>query len=124
MRNEDVGGDKLPVAHRIGEAEIKALQAHYAVSDEIDVVVFSAPQLSLYELRELAALCDGRNFKRPLLAITSPQVKPDADRMASPKKSNWLVAMRCRACAFTSLMPGKWQMPTAGSASPPTAQSW
>ena len=86
MRNEDVGGDKLPVAHRIGEAEIKALQAHYAVSGEIDVVVFSAPQLSLYELRELAALCDGRNFKRPLLAITSPQVKPDADRMGITEK--------------------------------------
>ncbi|TMH67311.1 MAG: DUF521 domain-containing protein, partial [Betaproteobacteria bacterium] len=47
---------------------------------EIDVVVFSAPQLSLYELRELAALCDGRRFARPLLAVTSPQVKPDADR--------------------------------------------
>jgi predicted aconitase len=80
-RLEDVGGDKLPVAHRIGEAEVKALQAAYAVTDEVDVVVFSAPQLSLYELRELAALCDGRKFTKPLLAVTSPQVKPDADRM-------------------------------------------
>jgi predicted aconitase len=44
-------------------------------------VVFSAPQLSLYELRALAALCDGRKFKVPMLAVTSPQVKPDADRM-------------------------------------------
>jgi predicted aconitase len=44
------------------------------------VVVFSAPQLSLYELRELADLCDGKQFKVPLLAVTSPQVKPDADR--------------------------------------------
>jgi len=73
-------GDRLPLSHRIGEAEIKALQAAYAAGNEIDVVVFSAPQLSLYELRELAALCDGRRFARPLLAITSPQVKPDADR--------------------------------------------
>jgi predicted aconitase len=71
---------KLPVAHRVGEAEVKALQAVYATSGDIDVVVFSAPQLSLYELRELAALCDGRRFTRPLLAITSPQIKPDADR--------------------------------------------
>ena len=74
------GGDRLPLSHRIGEAEIKALQAAYAAGNEIDVVVFSAPQLSLYELRELAALCDGRRFARPLLAVTSPQVKPDADR--------------------------------------------
>src|SRR4029077_9158201 len=42
--------------------------------------VFSAPQLSLFELRDLARLCVGRHFKVPLLAVTSPQVKPDADR--------------------------------------------
>ena len=43
--------------------------------------MFSAPQLSLYELGQLAGLCDGRRFTKPLLAVTSPQVKPDADRM-------------------------------------------
>jgi predicted aconitase len=68
------------VSHRIEEKDVRALAAAYASEREIDVVVFSAPQLSLYELRELAALCDGRRFKRPLLAVTSPQVKPDADR--------------------------------------------
>jgi predicted aconitase len=76
-----VGGDRLTVAHRIGEAEVTALQRSYAVSDEVDVVVFSAPQLSLYELGELAALCDGRRFVKPMLAVTSPQIKPDADRL-------------------------------------------
>ena len=81
QRLSDVGGDRLPLAHRVGRAEIDALQQGYAVDDQVDVVVFSAPQLSLYELRDLAALCDGRRFARPLLAVTSPQVKPDADRM-------------------------------------------
>jgi predicted aconitase len=81
FRLADVGGDKLPVAHRIGQAEVKALQSSYATDEEIDVVVFSAPQLSLYELRDLAALCDGQKFRKPLLAVTSPQVKPDSDRM-------------------------------------------
>jgi predicted aconitase len=81
VRLHDVGGDKLPVAHTVGEREVKALQQAYAVDDEVDVVVFSAPQLSLYELRDLAALCGGRKFVRPLLAVTSPQVKPDSDRM-------------------------------------------
>ena len=80
VRLQDVEGERLPVAHRVGQADLKALQAAYAGEDEIDVVVFSAPQLSLYELQELAALCDGRRFVRPLLAVTSPQVKPDADR--------------------------------------------
>jgi hypothetical protein len=79
-RLEDTGGDRLPVAHRIGEADVQALAAAYAGDEEVDVVVFSAPQLSIYELRALAALCDGRRFVKPLLAVTSPQVKPDADR--------------------------------------------
>jgi predicted aconitase len=73
-------------SYPVGEAEIKGLQKQYANTDEVDVVVFSAPQLSLYELRDLAALCDGRRFVKPLLAMTSPQVKPDADRMGLTKR--------------------------------------
>jgi predicted aconitase len=78
-RLSDVGGDGLP-EQRVGRAEVKALRESYAVDTKVDVVVFSAPQLSLYELRTLADLCDGRTFTIPLLAVTSPQVKPDADR--------------------------------------------
>jgi hypothetical protein len=79
-RLADVGGDRLPVAHRIAEHDVRGLAESYALDTAIDVVVFSAPQLSLFELRALADHCDGRRFKRPLLAVTSPQVKPDADR--------------------------------------------
>jgi predicted aconitase len=86
VRLEDTGGEKLAVAQRIGEREVRALQAQYAGEKAIDVVVFSAPQLSLYELRDLAALCDGRRFAKPLLAVTSPQVKPDADRFGFTQK--------------------------------------
>jgi predicted aconitase len=80
------GGATLPVAHRIAERDVRALQTAYAGDGEIDVVVFSAPQLSLYELQALAALCDGRRFVKPLLAVTSPQVKPDADRLGLTAK--------------------------------------
>ena len=68
--------------HAIGEADLRAFQARYA-SDvgAVDLVVFSAPQLSLMEMRTLAGLLDGRNAEIPLLAITSPQVKPDCDRL-------------------------------------------
>jgi predicted aconitase len=76
----------LKVSHRVGDADLRELQQAYAGEREVDVVVFSAPQLSLYELRSLAALCDGRRFVRPLLAVTSPQVKPDADRLGLTKK--------------------------------------
>ncbi len=87
-RLSDVADDGLP-QHRVGRDEVKALQKSYAVygkdgrgavDTKVDVVVFSAPQLSLFELRALADLCDGRKFTIPLLAVTSPQVKPDADR--------------------------------------------
>jgi predicted aconitase len=76
----DVADAGLP-EHRVARADVEALQQSYYSAGRIDVVVFSAPQLSLFELRDLAGLCDGRCFAVPLLAVTSPQVKPDADRM-------------------------------------------
>ena len=79
-------GSQLPLNHKVDEVDVKALQSAYAGEQEIDVVVFSAPQLSLYELRSLAALCEGRRFRKPLLAVTSPQVKPDADRFGLTRK--------------------------------------
>ncbi|HET9651523.1 MAG TPA: aconitase X catalytic domain-containing protein [Usitatibacter sp.] len=78
-RLADVAGKGMR-RHSVGRREVKALQQSYAVDKKVDVVVFSAPQLSIFELRALADLCDGRKFKLPLLAVTSPQVKPDADR--------------------------------------------
>ena len=68
--------------HRIVKADIRAFVASYAAGiDKVDLVVFSAPQLSLIEMQQLADLLDGRRASIPLLAVTSPQVKPDADRM-------------------------------------------
>jgi predicted aconitase len=82
-RLDDVvpAGRALPT-QQIGESDIRALQGHYAKSVEaVDLVVFSAPQLSLVEMQMLAAMLDGRRADIPLLAVTSPQVKPDADRL-------------------------------------------
>src|SRR5262249_8739742 len=49
--------------------------------ETVDVVVFSVPQLSLVEMAQVAGLLDGRRATIPLLIVTSPQVKGDADRM-------------------------------------------
>jgi predicted aconitase len=74
-------GKTMPT-HEVGEAEIRAFHASYTKEiDKVDVVVFSAPQLSLFEMQQLAGLLDDRRADIPLLAVTSPQVKPDADRM-------------------------------------------
>jgi predicted aconitase len=84
-RRADVAPDPLPQVG-VTRAEVEALEKSYRKDDEVDVVVFSAPQLSLLELAALAAQCDGRRFAIPLLAVTSPQVKPDADRMGYTQK--------------------------------------
>jgi hypothetical protein len=82
MRIKDVApaGAALP-KHRVTEADVRALQARYAADEgAVDVVVFSAPQLSLIEMQTLSGLLDGRRAAVPLFAVTSPQIKPDCDR--------------------------------------------
>jgi predicted aconitase len=79
-RLRDVASAGLP-SYRVARDDIDALGHSYCADGLVDVVVFSAPQLSLYELRDLAGLCEGRQFAVPLLAVTSPQIKPDSDRL-------------------------------------------
>jgi len=81
QRLADVADPAMQVRATIGEAELLAFQfAYNSRVDQVDVVVFSAPQLSLLEMRSLAEMLDGRRASVPLLVVTSPQVKPDADR--------------------------------------------
>jgi hypothetical protein len=68
----------------IGRDEIDAFVASYgAAGDKVDVVVFSAPQLSLVELAAVADALDGRQVHAAttLLVTTSPEIKFAADRM-------------------------------------------
>jgi hypothetical protein len=83
QRIDDVLAAKSSVhSYEVGEADIRAFQQSYAQTIEtVDLVVFSAPQLSLVEMAQVAGLLDGRRATIPLLVVTSPQVKPDADRM-------------------------------------------
>ncbi len=72
----------LGVTTTITAGDLVAFQSAYRADlDKIDVVVFSSPQLSLIELREVADLLHGHRATIPLLVVTSPQVKPDADRL-------------------------------------------
>ena len=79
--DEAIDASMAPTA-TIAEADIRAYQAAQRASmDKVDVVVFSTPQLSLFELGAVADMVEGRRVIIPMLVITSPQVKPDADRM-------------------------------------------
>ncbi len=74
----------VPAAHAIDQASVDAFYAGYASdSERVDVVVFAAPQLSILELGQLAALLDGRRVHADtaLLIATSPENKAAADRM-------------------------------------------
>jgi len=61
-RLEDVAPAELPT-HRVTRNDIFELQDSYRRDGRVDVVVFSAPQLSLFELRDLADLCDGADLR-------------------------------------------------------------
>ena len=79
-RLSDVGGDRLdPETVSIGMTN--DLRSRFgATGEKIDVVVFAAPQLSIVEMQQVAALCRGRTMAVPLIVCTSPQVYPDAAR--------------------------------------------
>lgn len=74
---------------RITRADIDAFYDSYGVSDDrLDVVVFAAPQLSLFELQRLGHLLDGRKVSdaTTLIAATAPEIKKAADRMGITAK--------------------------------------
>ena len=66
----------------IKSSDINSLKAEFGKKeDKIDVVVFAAPQLSIFEMQKVAELCHDKIFKVPVLVCTSPQVYSDALRM-------------------------------------------
>jgi predicted aconitase len=74
----------LPNPVAIGRTEIEAFLARYdAPGDRLDVVVFGAPQLSLFEMEVVAGTLDGRRVHgaTTVLVATSPEIKHAADRM-------------------------------------------
>jgi predicted aconitase len=81
---EAVFADAPPALIPIGPAEIAAFLARYAApGDKLDVVVFAAPQLSLYEIAAVADAVDGRQIHpdTTVIVATSPEIKHAADRM-------------------------------------------
>ncbi|MGH7064964.1 MAG: aconitase X, partial [Stellaceae bacterium] len=73
----------------IGRAEIDAFLARYAAKDDkLDVVVFGAPQLSLFEIEAVAQALDGRRIHpdTTVLVTTSPEIKHAADRMGLTRR--------------------------------------
>jgi hypothetical protein len=86
---EAVLAQPAPVVIEIGRAEIDAFLARYAApQDKLDVVVFGAPQLSLFEMEAVARVLDGRQIHHDTTVIvaTSPEIKHAADRMGLTRR--------------------------------------
>ena len=80
---EAPAADPQLLAECIGHREIDAFYDGFAPSrDALDVVVFAAPQLSLFEMQQLARLLDGRRVHEAtaLLVATSPEIRHAAAR--------------------------------------------
>jgi predicted aconitase len=80
----DVFDGAVPQPVIVTRADLDAFSARYAAPGEkVDVVVFAAPQLSLFELDKVAALIGTRHIHKDtaLLIATSPENKAAADRM-------------------------------------------
>ena len=79
----DVGGLGLEIKKVTNEATHNLKQPFTALGNKVDVVVFAAPQLSIFEMSELAELCNGRqrSSKTDLIVCTSAQVYADAVSM-------------------------------------------
>lgn len=74
----------IPTAIPITSSDFNTFYESYAARGEkLDVVVFAAPQLSLIEMQQVAALLDDRQIHQDttLIVATSPEVKFAADRM-------------------------------------------
>src|SRR6516225_3266657 len=68
----------------VGRADIDGFLARFAAPDDrLDVVVFAAPQLSLFEMEAAAQALDGRRVHpdTTVIVATSPEIKHAADRM-------------------------------------------
>src|SRR5271170_288702 len=81
---EPVLAGSAPRAITIARDGIEAFLARYAApEDKLDVVVFGAPQLSLFEIETVARALDGRQVHHDTTVIvaTSPEIKHAADRM-------------------------------------------
>ena len=73
-----------PPATPITERDVAAFYAGYGAGDDaLDVVVFAAPQMSLFEMQRLADLLDGHQVHESttVLIATSPEVKSASQRM-------------------------------------------
>jgi predicted aconitase len=92
-----------PDAEPITRADMDAFYASFGRhEDQVDVVVFAAPQLSMIEMQDVARLLEGRRVHdgTALLIATSPENKAACDRMGLTETIEASGAMLLRGVCF------------------------
>ena len=72
----------------ITRSDIEQLYAKASQSVKVDVVVFAAPQVSMFEIQDIVKILDGRQVHEntELLIATSPEIKSACDRFGLTAK--------------------------------------
>ncbi len=81
----------LPCASKPIEVKRSHIEQLFAPTDQtvaVDIVVFAAPQLSMFEISDIVELLDGRPLhgNTQLMVATSPEIKSACDRFGLTKK--------------------------------------
>ena len=74
--------EKRSDAVTVGAEDIRKFYESFKCGDAIDVVVFAAPQQSLFEVQNIVRILDGRKISEStaLVVATSPEIKGACDR--------------------------------------------
>ena len=88
--------------HRVGRSEVMQLFTQADGSTEVDVVVFAAPQLSMFEISDIVDMLDGKSVHSAthLILATSPEIKFDCDRFGLTDKLEQSGAMLLSGVCF------------------------
>ena len=92
-----------PAPETITRADLDAFYSSFGRhEDQVDVVVFAAPQLSLVEMQQVARLLEGRRVHAgtALLIATSPENKAACDRLGITETIESAGAMLLKGVCF------------------------
>ena len=88
LDSNGIAGDITEFAVTITRSDIEQLYAKADRSIKVDVVVFAAPQVSMFEIQDIVKILDGRQVHEntELLIATSPEIKSACDRFGLTTK--------------------------------------
>ncbi len=96
--------DSADIDHAtIRDRDIRGFYASFQQFEKVDVVVFAAPQLSLFEIQHIVSIINGRQISNStaLLIATSPEIKSACDRFGiTAELEDWGAIVLTGVCFY------------------------